>query len=610
MVNRDILSILTEENIIQADQAEKIRAAATQTSQAIEEILITQNLVAPEEVARASGILLGLPYIDLRDRAVPFVILSKFPEEVARKYNMAVFDTKEEKMLKVALAKPWDPMTEQALDFIKNKNHIAIDPYVTTQEGFEFVLSQYATPVLQAAPGVEASSGPATQAPTAPANPTAQGGEKKPDEKKEGGAPKADTSLAALVKEDITSDEQLAKIAAESAVPRIVAAIIKYAVSLKASDIHIEPAEKDSRVRYRVDGVLKEIIKLPKKTHPAIASRIKILAKLKIDEQRLPQDGRIEVIFNNLEIDLRVSTLPVIFGEKIVMRILDKTGGVLTMEQMLTGRNYELLSDAIKRPFGIILVTGPTGSGKSTTIYALLMKLNTQGVNILTLEDPVEYMIEGINQVQVKPQIGLTFAEGLRSFLRQDPNIIMVGEVRDKETAENAIQAALTGHLVLSTLHTNSAAGAIPRLIDMGIEPFLITSSIHTIIAQRLVRRICPNCKEPVKLGPAVMDDLKKEFDKIPDSWKMNRSLSESSVFFHGKGCAKCNNTGYKGRLSLYEILTMSEEIERLAVKKVSAGDMLAEALKEGMITMKQDGVLKVVDGLTTMEEVYRVTQL
>jgi len=607
---RDTLSVLLEENLISAEQAARIKEASAKSGQPIEEVLLVSKIIEPEEVARAAGIVLGMPYVDMRDKAIPFIILSKFPEEISRKYHMVVFDTKDDKMLKVALAKPWDPMTKKAIEFLQTKSGIGVDPYVTSEDGLEYALAQYANPILQAAPGVEAGGkGVVAETPAAAAPSPVQPAKEAAEAPKE--AARADTSLAALVKEKIESPEQLAKIIADSAIPRIVAAIIKYAVSLKASDIHIEPSEGDTRVRYRVDGVLHEMAKLPKKSHPAIVSRIKILAKLKIDEQRIPQDGRIDVVFEERAVDLRISTLPTVNGEKVVARILDKSGGVLTLEQIgVTGRSFDILVESIKKPYGIILVTGPTGSGKSTTLYAILSRLNTESVNIVTVEDPVEYMIPGINQAQVKPAIGFSFAEGLRSILRQDPNIIMVGEIRDRETAEMAIQSALTGHLVLSTLHTNDASGAIPRLIDMGIEPFLITSSLHTIIAQRLVRKICPNCKEPHEIGPAVLEDIKATFEKIPFEYRGDRKIDEKSVFYRGKGCNLCSNTGYKGRIAIFEILRMSNEIEKLAIKRASSEDILKQALNEGMITMKADGVLKVIDGITTMEEVYRVTKI
>lgn len=390
-------------------------------------------------------------------------------------------------------------------------------------------------------------------------------------------------------------------------IPEIVAAMVSLAIGLHASDVHIEATPTNVRLRYRVDGMLKDIIRMPISLHAPLVSRIKILSKLKIDEQRVPQDGRFDVIIREKEVDLRVSTLPTVHGEKVVMRILDKSQGILSLEDMgMTGHGFDVVINAIKKPYGVILATGPTGSGKSTTLYAILQRISAPHVNVITLEDPVEYEIGGINQVQVKPQIGFTFAEGLRSVLRQDPNIVMVGEIRDLETASMTTHAALTGHLVLSTLHTNDAAGALPRLINMGVEPFLITSAMNCIIAQRLVRRVCPKCKEKVDLPSALKDEILEELSKITDT-KISSIKKEDLQFYHGRGCLECTN-GYKSRIGIYEVLEISDKIEEMAVAKEPASAIQTQAMKEGMITMKQDGILKALKGITTMDEVLRVT--
>jgi len=599
--------ILLERGLITAEDLKKAQDVASKEQALLEDALLGLELVNGEDLAKVSGEVYGMPYIDLSDKKIPFIVLSKFPEEIARKYNMVVFETVDDQMIKVAVSKPWDPVTRKALDFIKTKQHINIDPYVSSQEGLEKALEQYSKPVMiTKATGEEPVKEKEVPALPIKEKPAVAAKEEKIEEEKI-----KETSLAALVKEEIKNAEQLEKIITTSAIPRVVAALIKYAVSLRASDIHIEPFEdKDTRVRYRIDGVLHNIATVPKKDHPALVSRVKILAKLKIDEQRIPQDGRIDVVFDDREIDLRISTFPTINGEKVVMRILDKVGGIIKLEQLgVSGRSFDKLLEAIKIPHGILLVTGPTGSGKSTTLYAVLSRLNKEGVNIVTLEDPVEYQIDGISQSQVKPYIGYTFASGLRSILRQDPNIIMVGEIRDKETAEMAVQSALTGHLVLSTLHTNDSAGAIPRLIDMGVEPFLISSSLHTIIAQRLVRKICPECKKRAKLSTAILEDMKKEYEKIPEQYKKEIPFNVDNVY-EGQGCPKCNGAGYRGRIGVFELLRVSDEVQKLTIQRASANTILDQALKEGMITMKQDGVLKVLQGITTMEEVYRVTRV
>ncbi len=417
--------------------------------------------------------------------------------------------------------------------------------------------------------------------------------------------------LGSLLDKDVASLEELQTIIKSGFIPRIVAAIVSYAITLHASDVHIEAATEDVRVRYRVDGMLQDVVHLPVEEQAAVVSRIKILSKLKIDETRVPQDGRFDVKFKDREVDLRVSSMPMVHGEKIVMRILDKSHGIMSLEELgVVGRAFDCIIDAIKKPYGIVLSTGPTGSGKSTTLYAILNRISVPTVNVITLEDPVEYEIAGVNQSQIKPKIGFTFAEGLRSVLRQDPNIIMVGEIRDAETASMATHSALTGHLVLSTLHTNDAPGALPRLINMGIEPFLITSSINVVEAQRLVRKICQNCKEEVQIPPAVVEEIQKELDLIPQNNPKDRARIITPLkFFHGKGCDKCQN-GYRGRIGIYEVMPMSDAIEDLAVRKVAASEIQDQAVKEGMITMKQDGLLKALAGQTTVDEVMRETSV
>lgn len=378
---------------------------------------------------------------------------------------------------------------------------------------------------------------------------------------------------------------------------------MEFAVKARASDIHIEPEEKATRVRYRIDGILQEKLTTPRELHEALVSRIKILSGMKIDEKRIPQDGRFNFKADNQEVDLRVSSLPVAWGEKIVMRLLKKTGGIPELQELgLRGRALKHLQDAILRPHGIIIICGPTGSGKTTTLYSIIQKINTSKVNIVTLEDPIEYKIVGVNQVQINPAAGLTFASGLRSFLRQDPNIILVGEIRDEETADLAIQASLTGHLVFATLHTNDAAGALPRLLDMKVEPYLLSSSMTAIVAQRVVRKIDETAKEGYVPDPKVVEDMKNVLGPL---WPKTENLQ----LYKGKPTPENNNSGYHGRVGIFEVLPVTEKVSRLILERSDAGAIEKLAREEGMISLKQDGYMKVIEGITTLEEVLRVAQ-
>lgn len=392
----------------------------------------------------------------------------------------------------------------------------------------------------------------------------------------------------------------------QAPIAKIVSTILDFSVKGRASDIHIEPEETRTKVRYRIDGILQEKLSLPKTIHEALVSRIKILSEMKIDEKRIPQDGRFTFKSKNDEVDLRVSTLPTVFGEKVVMRLLKKTGGIPSLADLgFGGPQLKELEEAIAKPYGIVLITGPTGSGKTTTLYSILSRLNKPTVNIVTLEDPVEYQIAGINQVQINVQAGLTFATGLRAFLRQDPNIILVGEVRDKETTQLAIQAALTGHLVFSTLHTNNAATAIPRLIDLGAESFLIASVLTAILAQRISRKICPYCKVSFKAPDEITVNIKAVLGPLFPKKYETQPIQLSK----GKGCHECNQTGYLGRIAIFEILKVTSAINQHILRQESAEEIEKTAKKEGFIKMVEDGYLKVLDGVTTMEEVLRVAE-
>lgn len=419
---------------------------------------------------------------------------------------------------------------------------------------------------------------------------------------------------------DLTTslDDELKRMSEEIPVVQVVDTLLEYAVLEKASDIHIEPQEKSVTVRYRIDGVLHEVMTLPKVIHAALVARIKVMTNLKIDEHRLPQDGRFKIEKEGYKFSLRVSTIPVFDGEKVVMRLLDESTKAMSLEALgFESTQLDIITRNIKKPHGMLLVTGPTGSGKSTTLYAVLSILNQKGVNISTIEDPVEYRIVGANQMQVSPKIGLTFAIGLRALLRQDPNIIMIGEVRDQETAEEAVHAAMTGHIVLSTLHTNSAAGSPPRLIDIGVEPYLIASTINAVVGQRLVRIICPDCKTPVKLDEEMAASLAKQFnlEKLLMVMKREKVIDDKIdslaglEFFRGQGCNKCGMTGYKGRLGVHEILEVTPEIGEMIVKRATTQEIQDAAEQKGMILMWQDGFIKAVKGITTIEEILRVTK-
>ncbi len=394
-------------------------------------------------------------------------------------------------------------------------------------------------------------------------------------------------------------------------IPQLVMIAISLALDMRSSDIHLEPEENRVRVRFRVDGVLQQIVEYPTNLHPAVVSRIKIMSNLKIDEQRIPQDGRTEVTTKEgKDMDLRVSTMPTVNGEKVVMRIQDKSRQIPDLPELgITGRALKNIEEALKAPNGIILNTGPTGSGKTTTLYSALMRLNQVGVNILTIEDPVEIQIDGLNQSQVYPAIQYTFASGMRSALRQDPNIIMVGEVRDKETADTAIEAALTGHLVLSTLHTNSAVETITRIINMGIAPYLLSSTLELVIAQRLVRKICENCKREVAVSEETKEGIKLALEKANLVGEIDPKLLENMKFYAGKGCEKCNKTGFHGRVGLYEVLRVDNKIRKAIFDRLSTLEIHEIALQEGMLTLEQAGIIRALEGMTSLDEVYRVSK-
>lgn len=538
-----------------------------------------------------------IPSVSLTGIEIPDHVLHKLPEAVAKKYKMVVFDFIPDKLLKMAVLNPSDIRIKEILNFIRSRTGLTILEYKTREEDLESTLKGY-----EKKPKVIKERGEAVERvePVVTVEKVAK--EIPPEEI-------VPEDVALLIKKDIQDENELGSVVKAGYVPKIVAALINFALVKRATDIHVQPYEKDLLVRYRIDGLLRDILHTPLDLHPAIISRIKILSKLKIDEQRIPQDGRFDLNFHGKEVDIRVSTLPTTHGEKTVLRLLDKSVGIISLEQLgLQGRSFDILIKEIEKPYGVILATGPTGSGKSTTLYAIICRIKNETINIITLEDPVEYEIEGVNQCQVKPEIGFDFASGLRSILRQDPNIMMVGEIRDLETASMVTHSALTGHLVLTTLHTNNAAGALPRLINMGVEPFLITSAMNAIIAQRLVRKICDKCKEEFKMPEGAQEDLKKEIEKMPQGTLEELKIERPFRFYRGKRCPECNNSGYKGRIGIFEVLEMTSKIEDITVKRRPASEILEVATSSGMITMRQDGILKVLQGLTTYDEVLRVT--
>jgi type IV pilus assembly protein PilB len=542
------------------------------SSGSVGDYLLSEGIINEDELKRVQAYILGIPYIDVSEVKIPFDILSIIPEPIARKNNIVAY-SKDENTIEVAML---DTDNLGAIDFIKKKTGLKIAPRLTSTDSLKKALIQYQKSLKD--------------------------------------------DFGDLIKKesdnlDVTDSvdpENLQKLATDLPVVRIVDTLLKHAILQGASDIHIETTEEKVIIRYRVDGLLHDAMTLPKNTGPAIIARVKVLSSLKLDEKRLPQDGRFKIDLDGEKISFRVSILPTYYSEKIVMRILREGGGGFSLDSLgFHGDGMEKIHDALKNKTGMILTTGPTGSGKSTTLYTLMDLLNHPDVNISTIEDPIEYQMPRINQTQVKPQIGFKFSDGLRSLVRQDPDIIMVGEIRDGETAGLAINAALTGHLVLSTLHTNSASGTIPRLVDMGAQPFLLVSTLKVIIGQRLVRKLSKN-KEKYFMKKAGLDQLKKiaDMDKVLKVLKDEKIVSEkdnwSKVPFY-KPVEKDGDDGYSGRMGIQEILVVSEPIRNLIIEGATAEKIKDQAEKEGMLTMVEDGIYKAAAGVTTIEEVLRV---
>ena len=570
--NKQLKEFLHDAGIVEEKKVTDLLARADKEQKQLGDLLLADGVIADGELRKIYAHILGIPFVDLTKQTVTAPILQIIPEPIAKKANIVAFE-KSGMDLRVAMINPEDLQT---IDFIKKKTGLRIVPCLTTKESIQTVLRQYEK-------SLKAEFGDIIQKSS----------------------------------EEIAADDDLEKIAQDLPIVRIVDTLLKHAILQSASDIHIEPQENQVIVRYRIDGILHDAMTLPKTVVSGIVARIKVLANLKLDEHRLPQDGRFKIERDEYNISFRVSILPVFDGEKIVMRLLDESSKGLTLEKMgLHGKGLEAIHREIRKPNCMILITGPTGSGKTTTLYTILDLLNTTEVNISTIEDPVEYRMERVNQTQVHPKIGMTFAAGLRSLLRQDPDIIMVGEIRDNETLEIAIHAAMTGHLLLSTLHTNSAAGAIPRMLDMGAQPFLVASTTNVIIAQRLVRRLCPDCREKYSLAQKDVKALAESFDmeKILAILKELKAVDASAqwhtlALYQPKGCAQCSGEGYHGRMGIYEVLEITEEVEKLIAQNATDEEIEKKAKEQGMLTMVDDGFYKVVQGVTSLEEVMRVTK-
>lgn len=579
-----LLDYLVSSGKITKERIDSLKIEALTTGKSLTALLIEKRLVDETGLAEAKAKVLGIPYFAESKISVDPDLLGLISVDLARTYQVVPKSLdKEKKELSLIMVNPEDL---SIVDFFQKRTGFTVKSLLTSKENLDNLIANIYSQSL---------SGEIS------------------------GVLKRGKEVVEEEGVRLVTADTISQIIKEPKIVEIVRKILEHAIRLRASDIHIEPMENITRVRYRIDGILQEKLTLDKEYHASLVSRIKILAGMKIDEKRIPQDGRFNFQSEWGEVDLRISSLPTVNGEKIVMRLLKKTDKVPTLSELgLRGKALTTLEDAIRIPHGIILATGPTGSGKTTTLYSILTMVNSPKVNIVSLEDPVEYQIAGVNQVQINPQAGLTFASGLRSFLRQDPNIIMVGEIRDDETADLAVQAALTGHLVFSTVHTNSAAGALPRLLDMGAEPFLLSSTMTAIIGQRVLRTICDKCKTAYIPEAAVVEDMRNVLGKLFDGWVKSNAekIAEAEkngapfMLYKGAGCDKCGGAGFYGRIGIYEVLRVTEKIARLVMERSDATTVENAAIDDGMMIMKQDGYLKVLDGVTTLEEVIRVAQV
>lgn len=585
-----IVKLLERSGAATSQQLQPLVSEAASSNLRLQDIVLQNNLIDERALTKLYATYADIPYIEPDPRDIPSDILTRIPERIARQYNAVIFKIDPDGLIHLAMD---DPDDVQAVNFIEKEIGTNTRIYIAPRSNILECLEGYRGDVTQ--------------------------------ELKE---------VIDIQREDDGSNQKVteAEVAEDSPIAQTVNLLLEYAIRSNASDIHIEPREQFVQVRYRIDGVLKEVNRLPKNVLGALVSRIKILSNLKIDERRVPQDGRFKIKVAGKQYALRVSTLPIADGEKVVMRILDESNQAVTLEQLgYWGHSLAVINQALTEPNGMILVTGPTGSGKSTSLFSVLSMLNTPEVNISTIEDPVEYKIPGVNQTQTNSKAGMTFASGLRALLRQDPNIIMVGEIRDGETANLGVQAALTGHLVFSTLHTNNAATCLPRLLDMGIEPFLIASTVKAVVGQRLVRRLCMNCRQSYVPDQTEVAEITRLFHLAPGQnfyyihqleaqaivqkvggetpWGTTDTTIAALWQPNPNGCDECNHTGFKGRVGIYEVLGTSREIQKMIIGGNTSNEIQDQAVAEGMTTMLTDGLIKAIRGNTTVEEVLRVTK-
>ena len=572
-----LIKLLTDEGLVSRDVIKQAAQTAKQSNTPLLATLTSNGTIDEELLTHAIAQVSGVPYVNLTSSIIDQSILSLLPSDIAERF-MAVPLAEVQNRLAVAMI---DANNVQAVDYLANRIQRPLTVFMASEAGVRHVLDQYKTDLSSVDEAAQVSQAEAAQ--------------------------EAARDIKTIVQ--------------DSPISRALSTVLEYAVKSRASDVHIEPLEKSLKIRCRIDGVLREVMQLPKSIEPALVSRIKILSNLKIDEHRIPQDGQFTVRVSDKEVDLRIAISPVVWGEQVVIRLLDKAGNLFDLEQMgYAGRSLRAIRKGIQRPNGMVLTSGPTGSGKSTSLYALIKEIKTDAINIVTLEDPVEYKMDGVNQIQVNTDVGLTFANGLRSILRQDPDVVMVGEMRDGETANLGVQAALTGHLVFSTLHTNSAAGVLPRLLDMGIEPFLIASTVNTIIGQRLVRRVA-NRRDAYWSTPLETQMIKETVGHLLPKTKeevanVSADLGYKDLPLAGQTAytlVKGRDTpatphGYAGRAGIFEVMDVTEAIQNLIVKRATSAEIQHKAIEQGMITMRQDGYLKALTGITTLEEVNRVT--
>ena len=573
-----LLDELLKEKLITKEEHSKYLAELQSSNKSEEKIILENELVTEDKLSEIKGKLLNVPVFENAGFAqISNDVLALIPEESAKYYKIAPLRLVED-TFEVGMVNPEDIKAKEVILFLARQSNFKTKIYLISENDFQEVLRKYRD--------IAEVVGEALS-------------ELREDEKSE-----------MIVLDDDESTDVSAILEDQAPVIKMVSAILRHGIEEKASDVHIEPVENEVRVRVRVDGILYDTLKIPLGIHGAIVARIKILSRLRIDEARMPQDGRFSTKIGGKQIDFRVSTFPTKLGEKIAIRILDPSEGLKTYKEIgLSENNLEILRKQIKKPYGMILSTGPTGSGKTTTLYAILQEINKPGVNIITLEDPIEYFVPGINQSQIRPEIGYTFTKGLRTVVRQDPDIIMVGEIRDEESANLATHAALTGHIVLSTVHTNNAIGTLARLIDLKIRPFLIPTSLNISIGQRLARRLCPFCVEKVKPLPKIEKLITSELSTIKKNVRDKLKLPSKIYTYKSKGCPKCNNKGEKGRIGIFEILRMTKDLEKIIIENPTEAAFLTEAINQGMITMRQDAIIKALEGRVSIEEVLRVTE-